>query len=217
MKPFVLFTALFLFVFASSAEAQINKGQSKKMRRGLHSKKDPKRSAFTDLTVGAKVGLNMQRTVGNPAWTERYSNGLMAGIYANTNDPNDVWHLRAELLGRIAKVTDKITQGDIKTTHIDLPILFGCNLFDIIWVHAGPQFSVMSSARGLTGGSDLRTVLYRPFDIAVAAGAEIYVTYRFQLAVRYYNGFLNQNKLDAPSPKWKNTGLQFTAGYALFN
>lgn len=218
MKPFVLFAALFLFVFSDSALAQINKGQSKKMRRGLHhSKKAHKKSPFTDLTIGAKIGLNMQRTTGNPLWEEKYSSGLMGGLFANTNDAEDRWHIRAELLGRVAKVTYATTQREYKTTHMDLPVLFGYNVLDVIWLHAGPQFTLMTSARDITGGSNVRKVYYRPFDVGLAVGAEIYVTYRFQLAMRYFNGFLNQNKQDAPAPKWKNNGLQFTAGYALFN
>jgi hypothetical protein len=216
MKPLVLFVAFFLFAFSDSAMAQINKAQSKKMKRGLHhSKKAHKKSPFTDWTIGAKIGLNMQRTVGNPLWEERYSSGLMGGLYTNTNDPEDRWHIRAELLGRVGKVT-YVNQREYKTTHMDLPLLFGYNVLDIIWLHAGPQFTLMTSARDLTGGSNVRK-LYRPFDVNLAVGAEIYVTYRLQLAVRYFNGFLNQNKLDDPAPKWKNNGLQFTAGYAIFN
>lgn len=173
------------------------------------------RHTFPGIEIGVKAGVNIQRTSGSTVWASPFTTGPMGGAYASFTKRNFGW--RAELLAKMGWVQYKSTGEDVKCVYMDIPILAEYRILDVVTIHAGPVYTYMASARGMTGGSKLN-MLFNKHDISLAVGADVRVNKRFAVQARYLNGFMNLNKLDNTiyTGTWKNSCLQLTLGYRFF-
>lgn len=200
--------AIFLVAIVSTFSAYAEPDPAKK-----HHKKDP------DITVGIKLGMNVQRTFGsNVLFKGSYSQGVMGGAFGSWTKKNMA--VRAELLLKKAKLDYLPYHATIKCFYLDVPVLFEYLIFERIWLQAGPQYTRMISARntGMGSGSNVRAIWFQSNDIALAGGAEVLVTPKLTATLRYVHGLLDVNGIRAvDNGRWKNSGLQITAGYFFFN
>ncbi|GAA4468322.1 hypothetical protein GCM10023093_25700 [Nemorincola caseinilytica] len=164
------------------------------------------------MTLGIKAGLNMQRTFGSTIFGGSYSQMPMAGIYADLTKRQ--WAFRVEILAKMARLDYLPYHADLKTSYLDIPLLVQYNIFDVVWLQAGPQYTRMISARNMSSGSNVRGLWFQSNDISLVAGAEVVVLPRLTASARYVHGLLNVNGVDFPYyGRWRNSGLQFALGY----
>jgi len=202
-----LIIAIFAIFLSQGAYAQL--GVSKRAHR-----------TFSNLTIGAKLGMNMQRTFGsNNIFKGSYSQGIMGGAFGSFYK-SERFAVRVELLAKKAKLDYLPYHATIKCFYLDLPVMAEYLIGDVVWLQAGLQYTRMLSARntGIGSGSDVRKLWFNSNDLGLVVGAEVVITPRLIGGARYVHGLFDLNGLNDPSKGvWKNSGLQITAGYRFFN
>ncbi len=196
MKRTLLLAVCAASLFVSNkAEAQL--GVSK-----VASKVVPK------VTLGVKLGANMQQMTGGPTWSGSYKPGILGGLFLSVGKKK--MGVRVEGLVKTAKLEASTTSVSVKTVSVDVPVLFEYKVIPRVWLQAGPQFTSILSAK-TTSGTDVKNS-FKSSDIALAGGIEIALPFKLTVGARYIKGFSNINNT-ASTDKWKNTCMQFSLGF----
>jgi len=174
-------------------------------------------SAFAaDNNVGLKLGLDMSKLNTSDA---KYKTGFALGGFM-TSQLTGNWVLQPELLycQKGTKVEDAGMSGQIKTSYLDVPVLFkyiiGDSKADIkTGLLIGPSFSLKVSKK-LTGDlapavvSD--TIKVKSFTAGLILGVDVDFN-QFIIDLRYEAGLTKAVEIGNDS--WKNRMFQLSAGF----
>jgi hypothetical protein len=168
------------------------------------------------VSGGAKAGLSLanQTYKGDGYVTSpNFLPGIHAGGYV-TAMFSDHFGLQAEVLysGEGAK------SGDVKYKlgYIAVPVLVRFNVNDLLSFHAGPQFSMLASAKYSSGSSDRDAKDdLKGSDIGAAFGASIDLPNKLNFTFRFIKGLSDINDTGS-SVTLKNYNIQMSVGYKLF-
>ena len=195
MKLKLFTTALAAVICSASAHAQL--GVTKKI---------------VPVSLGVKLGVNMQQTIGNNIGTA-FESGIVGGAFVSVAKKKK--GIRVEALVKSAKIEGSTTAIAYKTLCLDVPVLFEYAPIKRLKLHVGPQLTTVLSAtrNGTEAKSDLASM-----DIAAAAGLEVNLPLKLTVGARFIKGFANMNKTGVPGTgTWRSNTLQFSVGYRFIN
>jgi hypothetical protein len=168
------------------------------------------------VSVGVKGGLNLaNQTYSGNGYTSSpgFRPTIHIGGYATLMFSEHLG-LQPELLysGQGAKSGN----AAFKFNYVAIPVLVRYNVNKFLSFHAGPQISLLASAKYDNGAT---TVDYKDkvksSDVSVAAGATIDLPMKLNFTFRFIKG-LSDISEDVSSVKTKNYTLQLSVGYKLF-
>lgn len=166
------------------------------------------------VTLGIKIGANMQQMSGGPTWNGAYKPGILGGAFVSVDKKK--MGVRVEGLIKTAKFDQSGSAVSINTVSVDIPALFEYKVIPRVWLQAGPQFSSLLSAKS-TNDVDVKNS-FKTSDISAVAGIEIALPLKLTVGARYIKGFSNvNNTITSGTDKWKNTCMQFSVGYRFLN
>ncbi len=192
MKKATFLTVLFSFFILQCALAQI---------QGTN-------NIGADGTVAVKAGFNLSSLGGD----SRYDYGSKPGFHIGglVEIPfSDVIILQPEVLLSF-QGSGTFLDDDINLFYLNVPLIGKYNVWDNLFIEAGPQFSILLSSNI---DEDTYGTLVTPdkstFDIGFALGAGYRLDENFYFQLRFIPGFINVVK-DFDS---KNRVLQISASY----
>lgn len=196
MKRALFTTALATLLFSNAVNAQIP-GVSQVTK------------ALPKVTLGLKVGLNMQQISGAPVYNDSYKPGIVGGAFVSVRK-NKIG-VRAEGLVKTAKI-DVVgpPSGHINTIAVDVPVLFEYKIISRLWVQAGPQFTSMITAKD-NNSNDVKNT-FNTSDFSGVVGLEALLPLHFTVGARYILGFTDANK-SGVGDAWKNRSIQLSVGF----
>jgi hypothetical protein len=169
-----------------------------------------------NISGGIKAGLNLaNQTFSGNGYTSspNFLPGLHGGGYA-TIMFSDHFGLQPEVL--YSAEGAKSGSEKYQLGYIAVPVLVRFNVNDLLSFHAGPQFSVLASAKYVSGSSDQDVKdQIKGSDIGAAFGASVDLPMKLNFTFRFIKGLSDINDT-ASSTKQKNYNLQLSVGYKLF-
>jgi hypothetical protein len=164
------------------------------------------------VTLGVKLGANMQQLSGSSSWESSYKTGILGGAFISVDKQK--MGVRVEGLIKTAKFNVHNSNVDVNTVALDVPALFEYKIIKRVWLQAGPMFSSILSAKN-SSGNDVKEN-FKSSDISAVVGAEIALPLKLTVGARYIKGFTNMNNTNIPGT-WKNTCIQLSVGYRFLN
>jgi len=163
------------------------------------------------VTIGAKIGMNMQKFNGS-GFDTKYKSGILGGVFVSVDRKK--MGIRVEGLLKTAKYTVYNTTAKVNAVYVDVPLLFEYKIVPRIWIQAGPQFSSMLSAKS-SNGSDLKSA-FNSSDVSAVVGIEAALPLKLTVGARYIYGFNDVNN-GSWGGELKSRSLQFSIGYRFMN
>lgn len=164
------------------------------------------------VTVGVKVGANMQHTSGNFV-SDNFATGILGGAFVGVSKNKK--GIRVEGLIKSARIEFSTVAVKYKTIGLDVPVLFEYAPIKRLKLHIGPQFTTLLSAK--KNGVDAKTDL-ASMDISAVAGAEVNLPLKLTVGARYIKGFVDMNNTGvAAAGKWTSSTVQLSVGYRFLN
>ena len=177
--------------------------------------------AMAQFGLGIKAGPNFasqNSSGGDPGFEPDFKNitALHAGIYMNYFFGETIG-IQPEIL--FSQKGSKVQDIDLenKLTYIDIPILLRFQFLEILNIHAGPQFSFLTSAKSVySGGSfDIKDDL-RSLETSLAFGAGVDLPLRLNVTARYIIGLTNiADDTDFDDIELKNSMFQLSLGFRI--
>lgn len=177
--------------------------------------------AMAQFGLGIKAGPNFasqNSSGGDPGFEPDFKNitALHAGIYMNYFFGETVG-IQPEIL--FSQKGSKVQDIDLenKLTYIDIPILLRFQFLEILNIHAGPQFSFLTSAKSVySGGSfDIKDDL-KSLETSLAFGAGVDLPLRLNVTARYIIGLTNiADDTDFDDIELKNSMFQLSLGFRI--
>ncbi len=161
------------------------------------------------VTLGLKLGLNMQQLHGAPAYDDSYKPGIVGGAFLSVRK-NKIG-VRAEALVKTAKIDiTGPTPGHINTIALDVPVLFEYKLINRVWLQVGPQFTSLLSAKD-NNSNDVKKG-FNTSDFSGVLGAEVLLPLHLTVGARYILGFSDVRSAGGAGDSWKNRSIQLSVG-----
>ena len=178
-------------------------------------------AAMAQFHIGAKVGANITKIDG-VSFKDEFKYGYHVGGFAEIGLGKNFGIQPEVLFNQYKTKTDTsfenvyrsaFKQGnDIKLNYLSIPILVNYKLIgDFLTLQAGPQFGILMNKNEtlLQNGQNA----FKGGDFSMLAGVQVKVL-KFRVSGRYVVGLNNINDIGEQN-KWKNQGLQISAGIAL--
>lgn len=126
--------------------------------------------------------------------------------------------VQSELLisGKGSDWVDPVYDARDLLTYIDLPVLIRYQIFNFLNLHAGPQVGYLLSAKQKdnTSGEVISiNDYYKKVDLGMVIGAEVNLSFRINLTVRYAIGLIPSTTDVEYIEPWLNNFFQISAGY----
>lgn len=175
------------------------------------------KKAVPTVTIGAKLGLNMQQTTITdvttvPTFKSNYKPGIVGGLFLSVDKKKR--GIRVEGLIKTAKIEGNGVNYSINTLGLDIPVLFEYKPVKRVWLQVGPQFTSLISAKG-TNDIDYKGT-FRNSDISIVGGVEVHLPAKLTAGVRYVKGLIDVNNTPLKD-KWRNSSIQISVGYRFLN
>ncbi len=163
------------------------------------------------VTIGVKLGMNMQKLDGNQ-YEAKYKSGIVGGAFVSV-DRKKIG-IRVEGLLKTAKYSIYNTNMKVNAVYVDVPLLLEYKIVPRIWIQAGPQFSSMLSAKN-TNDVDVKSA-FNTSDVSAVIGIEAALPLKLTVGARYIYGFSDLNG-GTVGGELKSRSLQFSIGYRFMN
>jgi hypothetical protein len=172
--------------------------------------------------LGIKGGANINKLSGQP-FSDKYTFGYHIGGFIELGIGNKLYIQPEVLFSQVKQDTSsqfRVTynsilgspQSKIQLNYINIPVLLGYKVSDILTIQAGPQYSIlMSKNESLlqNGKNPLKSG-----DFSVLAGLQLQAL-KFRIYGRYALGLSNLNDIDK-ADIWKSQSIQIGIGVAIF-
>ncbi|MFX0557658.1 porin family protein [Maribacter sp. CXY002] len=149
-------------------------------------------SAQDDLRFGAKAGLNISSLGGDAAYS--YDSKLGFHLGGVVEIPfNDIITVQPEAFISL-QGSGGFFEDDLNFWYLNIPVLAKYNVWDQIYIEAGPQIGLLLSNNldGNTYGGTLETFdATNGLDIGLAIGAGYRLDENFYFQLRFTAGFIN--------------------------
>jgi hypothetical protein len=177
-------------------------------------------NAIAQFGVGLKAGANITKVEGK-SFKDEFRYGYHLGGFAEIG-LGDKLSIQPEVLfNQFQTRVDSTFRSvynvrfaenrDIKLNYLSIPILLNYKLSKSLSLQAGPQYAILmqKDKNLLQNGREA----FNSGDFSVLGGAQIKIS-KLRLSGRYFVGLNNINDIDNQN-KWKNQGLQLSAGFSL--
>lgn len=168
--------------------------------------------ALPKVTVGVKLGVNMQQLTGN-SWDNSYKAGFTGGAFVGVTK-NKIG-VQGEVLVKSAKLDLKGSGvPGVDFMYLDIPVMFEYKIVSRLWVQVGPQFSTMITAK--QSGTDVKKN-FNTTDFAAVLGIQANLPLHLTAGARYILGVTNINNESVSGTKeaWNNRSIQLYIGYRI--
>lgn len=162
-------------------------------------------ACFAQFTGGIRAGLNLADMSGDDVDVDMKA-GFQVGLYFVGN-LSEKLAVQPELVYSALGGKDDET---FKVNYISIPLFLRYNINEMVNVHLGPQFNILTSAK--YGDTDVKDGL-KGLDTGLALGVGLDFD-AFNAGLRYYAGLTNIN--DEGDGDLKNNAIQIVVGYRLF-
>ena len=183
-----------------------------------------------DVHIGAKVGANFNKVIGEE-WLETYNTNMLAGLFLGVNGRRTgiqiegLWSMNTAVSDTsfgglysqyFQSGKDSVATGKFTFHTFSIPVLLNLKLNQILWLQAGPQYTTRISE---LDGDDLlesgKTVFSKG-ELAAVAGVWLNIGKvgplpKFNIGGRFITSINNVNDL-GDQAKWRNQRLQFHIG-----
>lgn len=171
-------------------------------------------ATFGQLSGGIRAGLNFSNVKTKVDAIDYDENGDMKvgyqlGLYFVGN-LSEKLAVQPEIVYSTMGAESDDT-GDSKLGYISIPIFLRYNINEMINIHLGPQFNILTSAKD-DDDNDFKDDL-KGLDTGITLGLGFDFG-AFNAGARYYWGLTNYSDVDGVEVK--NTAIQLVAGYRIF-
>lgn len=172
--------------------------------------------------AGLRAGLNVstQTTKGEAtnvesSWKPGFHGGIFGTVFLLDKLAAQLEVLYSQ---KGSKWTDPYFSGKDNLGYIDIPVLVRFQVMDLVNVHAGPQFSFLTCAKQIPDDMDSydASSYYGNTDIGLVVGAEVNLSMKLNIAVRFVEGLSVTTSPAYYIDEWKNRVIQVSIGYILF-
>ena len=114
--------------------------------------------------------------------------------------------------------SDPYYSGDEIVSYIDVPLTARFQAWDLLNIHAGPQFSFLTRAWRMPEDESAYSVseYYDEVDVGLLVGVELNLPIKLNIALRYIEGMIvTTDSRYYPDP-WKNRVFQLSLSYAIW-
>ena len=172
------------------------------------------------FSVGGKAGANVTKITGK-AFKEEYNLGYHLGLFAEV-DLNKKWGIQPEVIWNQVNTHPasgtnpvlnnwKDSTGTIQLKYLTIPILLRYNLGNLVTLHLGPQFGILTSKDKTLWNNGKEA--FKSGDFSMVGGVQLNLS-KLRVYGRYNIGLSNINDVDNQD-KWKSQQLQLGVGLAL--
>lgn len=172
--------------------------------------------------AGIRAGANLSTQYTSSADTNVETNwkpGVHMGIFGNLFY-SEKFAMQLEFLysQKGSAWSDPDYSGDEIVSYIDLPLTARFQAWDLLNIHAGPQFSFLTRAwRIMDDGVGLSvSEYYDEVDVGLLVGVELNLPMKLNIAFRYIEGMLVASDSRYYPDPWKNRVFQLSFSYAFF-
>ncbi|MES2703584.1 MAG: porin family protein [Bacteroidota bacterium] len=172
------------------------------------------KNVLPKVDLGVKLGVNMGQLSGGSAWKDDYNAGIMGGVFVGVHK-NKIG-VQAEALVKSVKYelsTPSASINKVNAVYLDVPVLFQYKIVSRVWLQAGPQFSLMMSAKD-NNDADVKDN-FKSADISGVVGVDVRLPFRLSAGARYILGFSNINDNPGATDSWKNRAIQAYIGFRI--
>ena len=176
-------------------------------------------STSPKISFGLKVGVNLQQINSDTTWQKGYRPGFTGGAFMQMGKK---FGFRIEVLASSVNytfrhITDSTGQkGDFTALNINIPAMLQYNLFSMVLLQAGAQYSTLISIKNNAGYSGDAKLLFKSSELSLVGGAEAQLPYNFTVGARYIYGLSNvNNNIVFYNEEWKHSAIQLTVGYKI--
>ena len=172
--------------------------------------------------VGIRAGANVSTQYTSGADTNVETNwkpGVHIGIFGSVFY-TEKFAIQLEFLysqkGSVR--SDPYYSGDEIVSYIDVPLTARFQAWDLLNIHAGPQFSFLTRAWRMPEDESAYSVseYYDKVDVGLLVGAELNLPIKLNIALRYIEGMIvTSDSRYYPDP-WKNRVFQLSLSYAIW-
>jgi len=172
--------------------------------------------------LGIKGGANINKLSGQ-SFSDKYTFGYHIGGFIELGIGNKLYIQPEVLFSQVKQDTSSqfrvtynsilgSTQSKILLNYINIPVLLGYKVSDILTIQAGPQYSILMSKNEslLQNGKNP----FKSGDFSVLAGLQLQAL-KFRIYGRYALGLSNLNDIDK-ADIWKSQSIQIGIGLAIF-
>jgi hypothetical protein len=161
------------------------------------------------VSLGLKAGANFQQMTGS-GFDDGYKVGVFGGAFVGVSK-NKIG-VQVEGLVKSVKV-DMATSGFVKSTYLDVPVLFTYRLIPRVSLQVGPQYTMLLSAEN-NANLDVKSN-FKSSEISGALGLEVRLPVHLTAGARYIMGFsdVNNNKIATATDSWRNRSIQVYVGF----
>lgn len=181
-------------------------------------------NCFAQISGGVRVGLNYSNLIIDNVKYD-YKPGYMVATYLKAFVYNKL-SLQPEI--QFTSIGYHVPWWNLNTTlnYFSMPAFFGYDINEVVNVYAGPQFSLLLSAREVQKQAGINSDIRGSYDI-IDLGAAFGVGFNFSrcnFGLRYYRTLpvsLRPDEVNDPMSTLyygaKNKYIQMTVGYRLSN
>ena len=167
-----------------------------------------------EVKFGAKAGVNFASIGGDETDGQKSRTAFHVGGVAEIGI-SDKFFVQPELL--YSSVGTKFDEGDgeFKLDYISIPVMAKYMVADGFALEAGPQFSLLMSAKAEGGGESVDVKDFvKGLDLGVGVGASYRMETGLNFGLRYALGLSNINDGEGSDDfKNQNNVFQFSVGY----
>ena len=108
--------------------------------------------------------------------------------------------------------------GKEVVSYIDVPLTARFQAFDLLNIHAGPQFSFFTRALRISDDGAAYSVseYYDEVDVGLVVGVELNLPIKLSIALRYTEGLMVSSDSRYYTDPWKNRVFQLSLSYAIW-
>lgn len=163
------------------------------------------------VSLGLKAGANFQQMAGSGV-DDAYKVGIFGGAFVGVS--KNKMGVQVEGLVKSVKA-DIAATGVVKSTYLDIPVLFTYRLIPRVSLQVGPQYTMLLSAQN-SAKNDVKN-LYKSSEISGALGLEVRLPVHLTAGARYIMGFsnVNDNQIATATDAWRNRSIQVHVGFRL--
>ena len=172
--------------------------------------------------LGIKGGANINKLSGQ-SFSDKYTLGYHIGGFIELGIGNKLYIQPEVLFSQVKQDTSsqfRVTynsilgspQSKIQLNYINIPVLIGYKVSNILTIQAGPQYSILMSKNEslLQNGKNP----FKSGDFSMLAGLQLQAL-KFRIYGRYALGLSNLNDIDK-ADIWKSQSIQIGIGVAIF-
>jgi len=172
--------------------------------------------------AGIRAGANVSTQFNRDTYSEVLTNwkpgfhiGIFMTLFYTEKMSGQLEFLYSE---KGSQWSDPYYTGEEFVSYIDFPLTARFQVLDLLNIHAGPQFSFLTGARRMPEDEPAYSIkeFYDEVDVGLLVGAELNLSTRLNVALRYIEGLIVTSDSRYYPESWKNRVFQLSLSFAIF-